>query len=245
MQARSFWLWGAVGAILFMPLLSIGAEPEVSTILDKALAARGGAKAPVLKAATWKEEGTYYGMGDAGLPYTATCAMQMPDKLRMEVSGVFTMVVDGDKGWQSAGDARAELSKEQLAAQQNLLYSVKVTAIHVLKMDKGFKIEKIDDLKVNDRPAYGLKVTLDKHPDIKLYFDKETFLVVQNEMRTYSAEQSKEVEQQELYSDYKDVDGRKQAGTITILHDGKKYVEFKITDFKPVDKLPEGTFTKD
>src|SRR5262245_38110155 len=97
-------------------------QAEPRAIIDKAIAAAGGReKLTKFTAQTWKEKGTYYGMGQ-GLPYTGRYAMQMPNKFRMEIENVFTLVVDGDKGWIKSQGNTQDMTKEQLATQQEHLY---------------------------------------------------------------------------------------------------------------------------
>ena len=211
---------------------------DAKAIVAKAYAAVGGEKAAKPLGATWKEEGTYYGMGD-GLPYTSTCAMQPPDRFRMEIVGVFTIVIDGDKGWNGAGGGTAEMTKEQLDAQKQMLYATRIMGVAPLANEKGYQVTLAAEEKVNDRPAYALKIAHDKHKDLTLYIDKESFLVVKSAQRVQSEEQSKEVDQEDFYSDYKEFGGRKHPMTIAIHRDGKKFVEAKVTDFKLDDKLFE------
>src|ERR1700678_4090811 len=78
-----------------------GADDAASAraIIDKAIQAGGGEeKLAQFKSQTFRETGTYYGMGK-GQPYTGVYALQCPGHFRMEIEGVFTMIVAGDKGW--------------------------------------------------------------------------------------------------------------------------------------------------
>ena len=243
MRRRASWL---VSSLCFLSFASLGVaaeELDAKAIVAKAYAAVGGEKAAKPMGATWKEEGTYYGMGD-GLPYTSTCAMQLPGRFRMEITGFYTIVVDGDKGWAGAGGGTAEMSKEQLEAQKQMLYAMRVMGVAPLANEKGFQVTLAAEEKVNDRPAYALKIAHDKHKDITLYIDKENFLVVKSAQRVQSEELNKEVDQEDFYSDYKEFDGRKHPMTIAIHRDGKKFVEAKVSDYKPAEKLDEKLFEK-
>src|SRR2546421_358888 len=82
---------------------------EARAIIDKGIKASGGQeKLAKYKAETFKEKGNYYGMGNA-LPYTGVYQVQMPDQMKMEIQGVFVMVLDGDKGWMNANGTTMEL----------------------------------------------------------------------------------------------------------------------------------------
>src|SRR5260370_29445128 len=85
-----------------------GEDANPRAIVAQAIKAMGGEKnLATHNAATWTEKGTYYGMGE-GLPFTGKYQVQMPDKFRMEIEGVFTIVFSGDKGWiHSGGDTKA------------------------------------------------------------------------------------------------------------------------------------------
>src|SRR2546427_242862 len=94
----------AIGSLLLTlsgPVFSGGDDGRA--IVTRAIQAAGGeAKLAKFQAFTWKEKGTYYGMGE-GLPYTGVYAINRPSQFRMEIEGVFIVVVNGDKGWVQAG----------------------------------------------------------------------------------------------------------------------------------------------
>src|SRR5206468_52714 len=90
---------------------------DARATIDKAMKAMGGEEKLVAnKAMTWKEKGTYYGMG-AGLPYTGEFSVQWPDRYRMTIQGVFTIVLNGDKGWSEMGGTSQPIEGEQLKTQ--------------------------------------------------------------------------------------------------------------------------------
>ena len=71
---------GALSAAAFLLTLihvvAAGEDKDARAAIDKGIQAAGGeTKLATFQASTWKEKGTYYGMGD-GLPYTATYAVQ-------------------------------------------------------------------------------------------------------------------------------------------------------------------------
>src|SRR5436309_2192987 len=98
---------------------------------------------------TWRERGTYYGMGD-GFPYTAVSAIQWPDRFRMEIENVFTIVVNGDRAWVKSPDGTRELRGEELAEQKEGLYVGWITTLVPLA-DKSFKLSLVGDAQVDSR----------------------------------------------------------------------------------------------
>jgi hypothetical protein len=218
---------------------------EAMALIDKAIKAAGGeAKLAKFNAQTWTEKGTYYGMGN-GLPYTGHYAIQRPDKFSMEIEGVFKIVLNGDKGWIKSGDgATMDMTKEQLAEQKEEQYTGWVASLLPLK-DKGYTLAPLAEIKVDSRPAVGVKVAHEGHRDVKLYFDKETALLAKSEQTAKDLEQGgKEVNQEAFYSNYKEVEGAQIPMKIVIKRDGKLFVEAENLDVKPAGKLDDKVFAK-
>jgi hypothetical protein len=219
-------------------------QTEAMAVVDKAIKAMGGADRLARSAKmTWSETGTYYGMGE-GLPYTGHYAIQWPDRFRMEIKDVFLMVLNGDKGWVSMGGETTELSKEQMAENQEGHHGSYLTTLLPLK-DKAVTLTPLKEIKVGDRPAVGVKASSKGHRDVSLYFDKETGLLVKSEMRVKPQELGgKEVNQESWYSEHKEVGGLKVPMKLVIHHDGKKFLESTHTDLKFPDKLDDKLFAK-
>jgi hypothetical protein len=225
----------------------VGAEApkEARAVIDKAIKAAGGEeKLTKFQAHTWKAKGTYYGMGD-GLPYTANYAVQFPNKFKVEIENVFTIVLDGDKGWVKSGDNTNEMTKEQLEEHKHERYAGLVATLLPLK-DKGYKLATLGEVKVGDRPAIGIKVSHPGQRDVDLFFDKDNGLLVKCSRKAKAEEQGgKEVTQDSYYSDYKDIEGAQFPCKIVVKRDDKVYVEAENSDIKPAGKaLPDGTFDK-
>src|SRR5262249_2353439 len=188
-------------------------------------------------------KGTFYGMGD-GLPYVGKYAMQFPGQYRMEIENVFTMVLNGDKGWIKAGEETKEMDKKTLAVQQHNYRAGWIATLTPLQ-DKAFTLTVVDGVKVDDKPTVGVKVTRKDFPEVKLYFDKATNLLVKCEFKTQAEDMDfKEVTHEMFYGNYKDIDGTKVPTRLILLREGKKYVEAEVQDHKAVGKLDDKVFAK-
>jgi hypothetical protein len=240
-----------MGAMLAGLLLFTGAAPgradeqaELRTIIQKAIDARGGAEKLAKQAAmTWKEKGTYHGMGNA-LPFESDCAVQWPAQFRLEIVGIFTLVLDGDKGWIRANNETREMTKDELAEQKEEHYCGWVTALTPLK-DKAFALAPLGEVKVEDRPAVGVRVSRTGHRDVNLFFDKKSGLLAKAEYTVKSPELGgQEVTQEVSYQDYREIEGVKHPIKVVLKRDGKLFVEGERSDLKPAAKLAEGTFAK-
>ena len=221
------------------------------SIIKQAIKAKGGRKTLVKhKGVSWKEEGTYFGMGD-GLPYEGEVAFQSPDKFRMTIKGVlgvFTIVFDGRQGWFRSGDNVVEMKDEQVKEQKHSQYAHGVTSLASLKK-KGFKYTVLpvtkDNAKVGEKAVVGVKVESKGRREITLYFDKKTHLLAKSAVEVFSREAGgKLVDQEILFDDYKEVDGEQFAHKITINHNGEPFIKSKIVEFKAVESLDGKLFEK-
>jgi hypothetical protein len=214
-------------------------------IIDKAIKAAGGEdKLAQFKSETFREKGTYYGMGD-GLPYTGAYSVQWPDHFRMEIEGVFILVVAGDKGWMKGDKGAMALTEKQLMREKRNLYGGYVATLLPLK-DKSYTLTAVPDAKIGDKPALAVRVTRKDSPEVTLFFDKETGLLGKVEQMVLPSEdaEAKEVKQETLLSEYKEFEGCKIPTKVIARRNGKVYVEAEMTDIKPVKKFDEKVFAK-
>jgi outer membrane lipoprotein-sorting protein len=243
MRRRVAMLVSGLVALAFVVPVRAEDSGDAKGVIEMAIKAAGGEeKLAKIKAMTWKEKGTFYGMGD-GLPYMGTYAVQWPDKYKMEIENVFAIVVNGDKGWVKQGDA-TDMSKEQLDEAKEERYAGYVSTLIPLK-DSAYNLALIGEAKVADHPAVGVKVTHAGHREVKLYFDKESGMLVKMEHNVKDEMQGgKEIDQASIFSDFKDVDGVKLPHKVLIMREGKKFVEAEDFDIKPAEKLDAGVFAK-
>jgi hypothetical protein len=220
-----------------------GEEKDARAIVEKAIKAAGGeANLAKHNSVTMKEKGTYYGLGD-GLPYTGIYSIEFPDKFRVEIEGVFIIVLNGDKAWSKKDGETKEMSKDELALQISNHRAGWIASLLPLK-NKAFQLTAMGEAKVGDQAARIVQVTRKDYPEVKLYFAKDTGLLVKTEYRTKAEEQGfKEVTQTTDYSDYRDADGAKVAHKFAIKRDGKIYVEAEVTELK-TGKLDAKLFGK-
>jgi hypothetical protein len=217
---------------------------DAKAIVARSIEAIGGKeKLEKFKAQTFKENGTYYGMGN-GLPYTGVYAVQFPDQFKMEISGAFTMCIDGDKGWvQMAGDTR-DMTAEELKNQQDQHYTGWVSTLTPLE-DEKFTLATAGEVDVDGRPAAGVRVSSENHRDVTLYFDKETGRLVKMDTRAISPEMgNKEVNHEHIFSDFQEVEGVLVPMKSLILRDGAKFIEATVTELKPEGKLDDSVFAR-
>jgi outer membrane lipoprotein-sorting protein len=234
--------------LLFLCLVAVPAraddQAEAQALIARALKAAGGEeKLARLTAQTVEEKGTWYGMGQ-GLPYTGKYSFQWPDRFRMEVEGIFTMVVNGDKGWIKNQQGTVDMPREQLGREKENIYGSNVATLVPLK-DKAFTLTTLPETKIEDRPCVGVKVTHKDRRDVLLYFDKQTGLLIKTEQMVQPEDpNAAQVKQEAFQSEFKDFDGVKVATKVVVKRDGKVYVEAAILDVKLAEKLDDTVFGK-
>jgi hypothetical protein len=252
---RTRW-WAPLAAGLVLGL--VGPAPaddqaEVRAVLDKAIQAVGGAeKLTKYKAATWKGKGKFYGLGD-GIDYTGEWAVQGYDQMRfvidIEVMGQKikqTIVRNGDKGWIRVNEMLLDMDKDMVAEQKEQAYANALASLEPLaKKEQKFDLAPLGEIKVDDRTAVGVRISSKGHRDVSLFFDKENGLLLKSEWQSRDFMQGgKEVTQQILYSDYKDVEGLKHAMKVVVKSDDKPLIDAELYDLKLEEQLDDSVFVK-
>jgi hypothetical protein len=248
---RTTWNAVAVVAVLLGAVRAVqsGDEADTRAVIDKAIKALGGeANLSKQKAMTLKGSGTYYGQGDAGVPFTGDWNIQAPRQIRVAIEGNgfrFVRVVNGDKGWIKLGDdATKALSKDQLKEGQDELYTSWVATLVPLK-DKAFKLAPLGEVKVEGRDTVGVRVSREGRRDVSLYFDKANHLLVKTESLVKDAQGGdKEYTQEMFQSDFKEIDGVKHALKNVLKRDGKRFVEVEWSEQRPAEKLDDSVFAR-
>lgn len=219
-----------------------GDADKAKQIIERGIKAAGGEA--VLKkhrTATWREKGTYYGMGD-GLPYTGNFAVQWPDKFRMEIEGVFTVGVDGKKGWVKMGDMTREMSEEEINQHMYQMRAGWIATLLPLK-DKAYNLSATGEVQIGEKPAVSVNVSRNGYPDVKLFFDTKTGLLVKSEFRNKAAEQGyQEVAQETFYQNYREVAGHQVPAKIVVKRDGKQYIEAENSEWTAHKRLDAKLF---
>jgi len=236
-------LCGLLTAGLFLAWASLAlADDAAKSIIEKAIKAHGGAEnLAKLKVRQEKTETKY----DKMSTFTMDSLIQLPDRAKYAARGsnwTFIEVINGDKIWTDADGKPGETTAEQLKHGKELLHENYVVTLAPLLKDKRFKLSPLTEIKVNDRPALGVKVTAKDHADVDLYFDKDTGLLVKSEAtRPFDGQ---DIVMSTVYSEYKETDGLKWPRRKVDYWDGKQVRESEITELRFLDKIDDSEFAK-
>jgi len=219
-------------------------------IIEKGILAHGGeatlAKCSVI---TMKFKGTVHGSDKTPtILFKAEMTTNGAERVKLIVEsdnfGKFRLVsvLNGDRGWIECNGDTQEVKKDKLATMQEDAYSAWVASLLPLK-DKAFALTTAGEADIDNRPALGVKVSRKGHQDVKLFFDKETGLLVKTE-RLAKDEQGKEVTEVAFLSEHKEVQDTKQARKITIFRSGRPYQTWEVTEYQLAAMAAEGAFNK-
>jgi hypothetical protein len=114
------------------------------------------------------------------------------------------IVLDGAKSWQRMNGEVTDFTPEQAKSLEASAYRDRVTGLLALLDDKGFTLASLGETKVRDRPAAGVKVSSKSHPDISLYFDKETGFLVKSSYRGKDTDDPKDALRETVFADYRE-----------------------------------------
>jgi hypothetical protein len=225
-------------------------QADATAILDDGIKAQGG-EAALLKLTRLhcKSKGTWYD-GDKKTPCSYETYFDGSDKGRIlsldEDDKLRRIeVFNGKDVWEKDDDQETEkLSGERLKDRQELMYDNWVTQLFPLKAEE-FHLSAVAETEVDGRKAVGILVKHEKHEPLKLYFDKETHLLVKAQGKYKNSDDGKEYDEEDLYSDYRDVQDTKQPFRCKSFLDKKEDTDLLVTEMTPYDKpLDEKLFLK-
>lgn len=239
-------------------LLAVGAaraaDDDAKAIVAKAIKAHGGAEALTkFKAGQSKSKGkiTLPTVGETD--FTEETSFQMPDKfkenLELDINGNKVKVVtiaNGDKISIDANGTEVPVTDAIKKALTEARYARKVARLSNLMKDKDVQLAGLGEVKVEGKPAVGVRVSSKGHNDISLYFDKETHLLAKWEHRTVDGNSGKEITVERIVLEYhkKDKDGFVLPKKVVVKHDGEKFMEGEVSEAKMLEKLDDSEFNK-
>jgi hypothetical protein len=246
---RTYVIATLLGGLLLAPGAR-AADDDVKAIITKAIKAHGGEEAYTkYKAGQTKAKGKVEILG--GIEFTQESAFMLPDKMKeiveMEIMGQKLRVVsliNGSKVSIEANGMEVPISDPIQQALKDAIYSLKVSRLGELLKDKGIELSSVGEVKVNDKPALGVRVASKGHKDISLFFDKATGLLAKVERRTVDPQTGNEITEERIITEYTKTDGVPTPKKAVINHDGAKHMEFEILETKRLEKLDDSEFAK-
>lgn len=223
-------------------------------IIDQAIVEAGGREALARYKQPFRQKFDIVKMGgNAAAKSKSRTTTRLPDKLRAETDSMIGgqaatvgVVLNGKQGWGrgvSGAAGRLKVNNHPMGPAEiegwgKMLYAQWVATLLPLD-DKAFELSGLDEIILEARPAIGVKVSHTDRPEVRLYFDKESMMLVK------LAWQPNETAWTELvFDDFAESDGLAYPRKIKSFTDGKQTLERQLTEFEFLDKVEDGTFEK-
>lgn len=245
---RTLLYLAAIGGLLASGAARANDRDKALAAIERAIKAHGG-EDNLLRAQLMARTATGVMSVGKDLPFAEEMVFQLPNRFRLNLlvgegaqKSRILLVVNGDKGWQSSGGAVTELGKERLDELLEEAYFYTLTSLVPLKKDSAYELTLLPEAKVAGKPAASVRVVRKGRPEVRLHFDRDSGLLVKAERQ--ARDMGKLIDKQYLFSDHKDFDGVKLAGTQIELHGGHKFLELKVTSYKFPSQVDEKLFGK-
>ena len=233
------------------------ADDKATAVVKKAIEAHGGAdNLNKYKAGKFAMKGELSVMG-MDLEFTGSLAYALPDKYRLQITTEvmgqkldINQVVRGEKVKSTitvggmtvpspGGDAEQDELKTAMAMQE-------AEQLTTLLDEKRFTIKSTDEADVNGKKAAVIVVQPKAiKKEFKMYFDKESGLLVKTFHRGHGPGDGAEVDEESFHQDYKKVNGVQVPTKLVVNHDGKKFMTVNISDYELLTKLDDKEFAFD
>lgn len=247
---RSWWMPSVVcGLVMATTVLAQGSTAPGPVVARAVRAAGGPERLGRLRGIRWRARGKFFGAGLSS-DFTGEWAQQAPDRIRVEVDAEangrrlhIVSVFNRDRGWVQLDGETREMSREEAAEAREQIFASDLTRL-VLLRGQGIRLESVAEARVGGRPTVGIRVVAKGHRDVRLFFDKETSLLAVIESRIHDDIGGKEVLQESVHSEYREVDGLKLPSRVVVRRAGKPYLEAELSGYRLAEKLDGSLFEK-
>jgi hypothetical protein len=255
---RTFALAAGAAALLLVGRPAPAQETPRTTV-ERAIKAHGGAeRLSLVRADKVKVKGTIIAAGKAA-PFTALTTVQLPAQyksvIELTVDGrkrVLAHLINGDRALVTVDGQPQKLDPAALAELRETFQLDQAVRLVPLLTDRNFNLSPLGEDKVNGRTVVGVKVTSRGRKELRMFFDKETGLLVKTEHSLDAPAErqappgaaKKELRQEEFYSDFKDIEGFRRPTKMVVLRDGRKLMEAELVEVKYFSKIDDAEFEK-
>jgi hypothetical protein len=151
-------------------------------------------------------------------------------------------VLNGDRVAVVVGGIPQEARPAQADEMKQAVHDRNVTRLTPLLKGDKYRLADAGEKEIAGKAAVGVKVAAEGARDVRVYFDKGTGLLVALERQGFDAA-GKPVEQQEIFSDYRESDGMKYPARTALLQNGQRYIVSEVLSFKPLTRVDSREFT--
>jgi hypothetical protein len=240
------------GSAQFTQMGGFVEPPPVVNVLERGIEVHGGREKLARSAGAYvsRGKGTMYpSVGELRL-FTFEYWHQDASHTRLELHIAFKdgyvpsiRAVNGVSGWEQQGTRARDLTDAEMKQARQGAYETKVRLFYPLLDEPGFALTALGESTLGSRyTAVGVRVGSPGQPEVRLYFDKESGLLLKSEAR--ESLQGRTVLREEFYSNYHDGPDGKYPGEVLFQLDGKKYLEIETTEMQLLGRIDPAKFSK-
>jgi hypothetical protein len=226
-------------------------QADLKALVAKAVMAHGGAEnLSKYPGGSSRFKGKLTIQGQA-FDYTLSLNVQEPDKLRsdmeVEIMGqklTILHIINGDKDWFKFNGTDMEATNEQKEQGRETIANSRLLRLLPLR-NTDYTLSPLGEIKVDGKPAVGIRAEKKGFTPVNLYFDKTTGLLVKSEMQLQDPNNPTEKANGEtFYSDYRKVEGVMIPFKFVRTINNKPFLESEVTEVKLSPKLDDNLFNK-
>jgi len=245
MTSRTLTVLLGVGLVL----APARADDEAMKILDRAISAHGGSTALERMPTMVRSQSGTLVLNGMKLPFSSTLNCDLPDRYRLDVElgpqkTRVNIIVIRERGWEVNGGVALDMGKDRHQEALKEGYALYLTSLVPIRQSKNnFTLKKIPDIKGHGgKPAAGLLVSQKGQDDVRMYFDKESGLLVQMERRGSLA--GLVTTKDYIFADFKEFRGVKLPAHHIERFNGQEYMESKNCTYTFPSRADERLFAK-
>jgi hypothetical protein len=210
---RTSWLPAVLAGLCVAVAGAARAEDDLRAVIEKAVQAAGGAdRLSGARAVTTRIKGTHHLSGSASFSgeLISDGSTRYKHIFDLDQGGAIHSMVyvrNGEQSWRSINGETHEVDLETKTVLKKAGYVDRVATLLPLLKDKDgeFKLSGLDAMDVEGRPARGIKVSAKDQPDVHLYFDRESGLLVKTEYRALDDRFGQEMTTTIVLADYREL----------------------------------------
>jgi hypothetical protein len=224
---------------------------DAREVVEKAIVAHGGeTNLAKLKSVRIKVEGeAELAPGQPAVSIVVEDVWQMPDRYkttsRTTLGGqpfTQTLCINETGGWAQINGQVQALPEAGLKEIKEQKWAEDMDRLLPLR-DKSLKLTQIEDSMLDSRPVVGIKVEAPEHRPVRLYFDKETGLLVKREQEVLGNDGAM-TNQSVVFADFVAKDGFKHWSKISAYRNGKKFISATVKELEIGKRIDEGEFVQ-
>lgn len=234
--------------------VSTSAQPAVPTtdaraIVERAIVVHGGKEQLARSRSDWVKLRGNLLLGGKEIAFTGETWVQVPGQFKnvLELttprgSTRLVQLVNKDRVTITIDGRPHTTSPAALGEMRETLHmNNAIRLLPLITAPETYRLDYTGESTVQERVLLGIKVTTPGRRDLRLYFDKESGMLVRTEQMLDDGN-GKETRQETVYLDFRQLGGYKRPVRMAAYRDGKKVMEAELLEVKYFEKLADTIF---